>query len=143
MPMTKRNTLLGWICCSLMALATRIPSSGAFVVPLQGISRGTIMYPTSTRQYLFDFFKPEDKEGKTKKLPAPDTTTLPPTTESTSSEDPVDKIFSFFFGEKEENPMGMKRFGRGAQLSPRRHGTMFFLSSGLTYVLAVVLSDIQ
>ena len=29
------------------------------------------------------------------------------------SDDPVDKIFSFFFGQKEEAPMGMKRFGRG------------------------------
>ena len=29
------------------------------------------------------------------------------------SDDPVDKIFSFFFGKKEEAPMGMKRFGRG------------------------------
>jgi hypothetical protein len=28
------------------------------------------------------------------------------------SDDPVDKIFSFFFGKKEESPMGMKRFGR-------------------------------
>jgi hypothetical protein len=29
------------------------------------------------------------------------------------SDDPVDKMFSLFFGKKEEAPMGMKRFGRG------------------------------
>ena len=28
------------------------------------------------------------------------------------SDDPVDKIFSVFFGKKEDEPMGMKRFGR-------------------------------
>lgn len=103
--------------CSLVALVATVPLSCAFV-PLQHISRGPIMYPTSTRQFLFDFFKPEDKEGKTT-IPAPDTTT------ESISEDPVDKIFSFFFGEKEENPMGMKRFGRGAHLCWQRSGPMY------------------
>lgn len=28
-----------------------------------------------------------------------------------ADDDPVEKIFNFFFGEKEENPMGLARFG--------------------------------
>lgn len=75
---------------------------------------GPTMRSKTTQQYLFDFWKPDDKEGKTtvKPEPANDSSNTP--AESTS-DDPVDKIFSFFFGAKEENPMGMKRFGRGAQ----------------------------
>jgi hypothetical protein len=81
-------------------------------VPLHHTVRGQIMRSKTTQQYLFDFLKPDDKEGKTavKREPANNSNA-----QESTSDDPVDKIFSFFFGAKEENPMGMKRFGRGAQ----------------------------
>lgn len=56
---------------------------------------------------MFDFLKPKqepepEEAEKAKEEPAP----------ADFSDDPVDKIFGFFFGAKEEEPMGMKRFGR-------------------------------
>jgi hypothetical protein len=61
-----------------------------------------------SRQNMFDFLKQDDKEEKlAKEMEVEDDTTRD------FSDDPVDKIFSFFFGEKEESPMGMKRFGMG------------------------------
>lgn len=62
-----------------------------------------------SRQNLFDFLKQDDKEGKSEG----ESKTADDKEEASYSDDPVDKIFSFFFGEKEESPMGMKRFGRG------------------------------
>jgi hypothetical protein len=55
---------------------------------------------------MFDFLKgyKDDKEPK-----QTEKETIPPPSDN---EDPVEKIFGFFFGQKEEAPMGMKRFGR-------------------------------
>jgi hypothetical protein len=69
---------------------------------------------TSTTLYLGDFFnnigKPEKAKG------------AGPAVEETKDEeeddnyydedDPIEKIFGFFFGKKEKNPMGMQRFGQ-------------------------------
>jgi hypothetical protein len=71
------------------------------------ILRGTSSSSTTSLS-MFDFLKPKEEEKSNKKNaeseePPPD-----------FSDDPVDKIFGFFFGQKEESPMGMKRFGRGA-----------------------------
>ena len=60
---------------------------------------------------MFDFLKPKE---------SPEEEENPIVNEEKqeySSEDPVEKIFGFFFGEKEEEPMGMKRFGRGVYAS--------------------------
>jgi len=67
----------------------------------------TMMTTTTTRRNLFDFLKPNEPEDKPASKEEADKGSQAP------SDDPVDKIFSFFFGEKEETPMGMKRFGRG------------------------------
>lgn len=80
---------------------------------------------TTSRRYLFDFLKPNDPDEKSKSKENTEDTS------PTSSDDPVDKIFSFFFGEKEETPMGMKRFGMGESkavvsfLSSRNHAGWF------------------
>jgi len=60
---------------------------------------------TSSRLHLFDFLKPQEGDEDGKEEDASDVAPV--------SDDPVDKIFGFFFGTKEEEPMGMKRFGRG------------------------------
>jgi hypothetical protein len=86
--------------------------SCAFLPLHNAVLGGPIMRSKTTQQYLFDFLKPDDKEGKTAVKPEPANDS---NAQESTSDDPVDKIFSFFFGAKEENPMGMKRFGRGAQ----------------------------
>jgi hypothetical protein len=54
---------------------------------------------------MFDFLKPKEPEKSEEE---------PKENEAVDfSDDPVDKIFGFFFGAKEAEPMGMKRFGRG------------------------------
>jgi hypothetical protein len=63
---------------------------------------------TTTTRCMFDFLKPKDPE-KAKEEPKEEEAV-------DFSDDPVDKIFGFFFGAKEAEPMGMKRFGRGAWL---------------------------
>mmetsp|Transcript_29295 Transcript_29295/g.49927 ORF Transcript_29295/g.49927 Transcript_29295/m.49927 type:complete len:332 (-) Transcript_29295:160-1155(-) len=76
---------------------------------------GNIQQPqqqqTSTTLYLGDFFNFGKKEEQ-------ETTTTPPTPEEEAAqtgyvddEDPIEKIFGIFFGKKEAEPMGMKRFG--------------------------------
>jgi hypothetical protein len=66
---------------------------------------------------MFDFLKPKEggkESGMKSREPE----------EDNFSDDPVDKIFGFFFGKKEETPMGMKRFGRGASTANwKMHGT--------------------
>ena len=53
---------------------------------------------------MFDFLKPKEEEEEDAAAPEEPAQDF--------SDDPVDKIFGFFFGAKEEAPMGMKRFGR-------------------------------
>ena len=70
---------------------------------------------TSTVQYMFDFLKSKDQETNSNN--DEESSSQAAITEEEAevddfSDDPVDKIFSFFFGKKEESPMGMKRFGR-------------------------------
>jgi hypothetical protein len=57
---------------------------------------------SSTARYFFDFLKPKEPQQEK------EAESEPP-----EFEDPAEKLFSFFFGAKEEEPMGMKRFGRG------------------------------
>lgn len=65
-----------------------------------------------TRLYFFNFDKKDsdstEEEKEETKAPAQEEVE----TEIYSDDDPVEKIFNFFFGKKEEEPMGMKRFGR-------------------------------
>ena len=60
---------------------------------------------SSSHIYLFDFLKPKEDDQSEEEAAAEDPA-------EDFSDDPIDKIFGFFFGEKEESPMGMKRFGR-------------------------------
>jgi len=58
---------------------------------------------------MFDFFKKKDEDIAQS---IEETVPVEEEQENDFSDDPVDKIFSVFFGKKEESPMGMKRFGR-------------------------------
>lgn len=74
-----------------------------------GINSGSIQQ-TSTTLHLGDFFN----FGKAKE-PEPETTTPEEEAAQTGyvdDEDPIEKVFGFFFGKKEAEPMGMKRFGQ-------------------------------
>ena len=66
----------------------------------------------ATQRSLFDLFKQDDPEKPQKEE---EVVAESMKEEKDFSDDPVDKIFSFFFGEKEEAPMGMKRFGQGEE----------------------------
>mmetsp|Transcript_12033 Transcript_12033/g.25448 ORF Transcript_12033/g.25448 Transcript_12033/m.25448 type:complete len:294 (-) Transcript_12033:89-970(-) len=70
---------------------------------------------TSTSRHMFDFFKNKDQESTTTPNDAnSDEARVQQSQEEEEndfSDDPIDKIFSVFFGKKEESPMGMKRFG--------------------------------
>lgn len=65
---------------------------------------------------MFDFLKSKEQESES--LPSSsiglddESPRAEVKTEDDFSDDPVDKIFSLFFGKKEESPMGLKRFGR-------------------------------
>jgi TLD len=54
---------------------------------------------------MFNFFGNENKKPESKEEPIKTAST------SGDDEDPVEKIFSFFFGKPEAEPMGLKRFG--------------------------------
>jgi hypothetical protein len=72
---------------------------------------------TSTTLLMFDFLKPKEDESVMKNRESEDISEQQQQQqqeEGNFSDDPVDKIFGFFFGQKEDAPMGMKRFGRGA-----------------------------
>jgi hypothetical protein len=93
--------LLAWIVISS-------PSSNAFLqtsTTRSKISRGYAS--TTTSRYFFDFLKQNEAEKPPEEKPEQEE-------EQQGSDDPVDKIFGFFFGQKEEAPMGMKRIGSGA-----------------------------
>ncbi|KAL3939897.1 MAG: hypothetical protein SGBAC_005471, partial [Bacillariaceae sp.] len=57
---------------------------------------------------MFDFLKSKD-EDKAEEVVVEEAEAEEPAADF--SDDPIDKIFGFFFGAKEEAPMGMKRFG--------------------------------
>lgn len=60
---------------------------------------------STTQLHFFNFGKPEKK----KEVPEPVEEKKP---EPEEDLDPVEKLFSFFFGKPEEEPLGLKRFGR-------------------------------
>lgn len=66
---------------------------------------------TSTTLYLGDFFNfNKPKEEETPPPPTPEEEAAQ--TGYVDNEDPIEKIFGVFFGKKEAEPMGMKRFGQ-------------------------------
>ena len=68
---------------------------------------------------FFNFDKKDDDEEKSKEETNNDTEKVSQKSEYVD-EDPVEKIFNFFFGEKEENPMGLSRFGSEERISTYR-----------------------
>ena len=103
----------------LSFLASLLCSSSAFIVK-QHLTPQACSWlgvrPTSSL-FLFDFLKQqqqqEDGPEKSNKLESPPAQS----NDAEESDDPVDKIFGFFFGKKEEAPLGLKRFGQGMCLA--------------------------
>ncbi|VEU41296.1 unnamed protein product [Pseudo-nitzschia multistriata] len=92
----------GFIAAVFLSGAGSLRHASAFVGP-------THRPVAATPRHMFDFFKKDDPE------PSPDPSGASPSEDEEPddfSDDPVDKIFSVFFGKKEATPMGMKRFGR-------------------------------
>lgn len=104
----KRSAMSKLMLLSLLLVLANVlafaPTSRQGV--LLGQSSRTTIATATTQLHMFDFLKPKEPEE-------PEPETVPEETTASGSDDPIDKIFSFFFGEKEENPMGMKRFGQG------------------------------
>ena len=89
-------------CCTGYNASTKIQVE-AFVTPSSKTVQG---HRQSTQLHIGGFFNFNKKE------PNPD----PESEENEASEgysddDPVEKLFNVFFGKKEENPMGLSRFG--------------------------------
>ena len=71
---------------------------------------------TTTARYMFDFLKNKKDQEESSIAAAADVEEEEEVERSgnnneLSDEDPIEKIFGFFFGDKEDEPMGMKRFG--------------------------------
>jgi hypothetical protein len=99
------------VCTYALLANSLVPSSTTKCGPKFRTTRLS-KYPSTTSISMFDFFK-----GKTGDSPSPKKESESvETSVDDFSDDPVDKIFSFFFGQKEESPMGLKRFGRGAYI---------------------------
>jgi len=101
---------------TLLPYANALQSSPLIVTT----TSNNLHQPSSSRLYLGDFFNfggdNKDKQKKTSNTAAPQEVEQeePPQTAATTdgaydADDPVEKIFSFFFGEREAAPMGMKR----------------------------------
>jgi hypothetical protein len=97
MPMV--NTKSTGICC-LLALTT---NSQAFQTP-QSVRKDTLTIRNLNNLFKFNKAEPDKNEPEIKEEFQDG---------AYDSDDPVEKIFSFFFGKREESPMGMARFGSG------------------------------
>jgi len=86
---------------SLLGLGLVIDTCQAFLITQNNLQRQR--YPSS--QLHFFNFGPKKEDPPPPKEPAP-------TTEPEEELDPVEKLFSFFFGKPEESPLGLKRFGK-------------------------------
>lgn len=99
--------IFSWI---FLSLATIIQHADAFQSsPIKTI----VTEPSSlSRLYLGDFFNfgIDDKKNVAESTPKVEEEPTPsPQDGAYDADDPVEKIFSFFFGEREAEPMGMKR----------------------------------
>ena len=78
------------------------------------LSTATTSATSSSKLFMIGDFFNFDKKGQKKdddaKIVEEEETTSQKSNEIVD-EDPVEKMFNFFFGEKEEKPMGLARFG--------------------------------
>lgn len=93
------------LCALAVALALSAPQSHAFMntSPL----KSTVSSKTSSQRYLNNFFNFDKKEEVVEEAEEDKFQDA-----AYDDDDPVEKIFGFFFGKREEEPMGMKRFGK-------------------------------
>jgi hypothetical protein len=96
-----------WAKLAALAGALALSTCHAFLPPPDAGSRCGVARKSSSRRYFFNLFGPPQEEEQKSA----------PTVESSSTEpkdepDLVEKIFGVFFGEKEDTPFGLKRFGQ-------------------------------
>jgi len=104
---TSTKKVAGIGCIAVLLFVGTIQHVTGFAIH----GRQTASASASTARYMFDFFKDNNKDQDSSSSSAQQQS-QEETDENDFSDDPVDKIFSAFFGKKEEAPMGMKRFGR-------------------------------
>lgn len=100
---TNKHALAVFI--AVLSVVGNIQHATGFLAPTQQTTT------TLTARSMFDFFKDDKDQGSS----SPQAQQSEEETEAQAndfSDDPVDKIFSVFFGKKEAEPMGMKRFGQ-------------------------------
>ena len=102
--------------CRYLALLCSITATNAFVTPSARTIQQTAGASVSTTQLHFFNFgkKPEEKEEVVETPKEEKQASVPE-----EDQDPIEKIFSFFFGKPEEEPFGLKRFG--AQRFPEQY----------------------
>lgn len=97
------NVLAGYIY--VLSFVGNIQHATGFSIPM----KQTASAPTA--RYMFDFFKDKNNQESASSVPQESEDEIKDK-DNDFSDDPIDKIFSVFFGKKEESPMGMKRIGR-------------------------------
>ncbi len=102
-------------CTSTMysALAFTAPTSPIRSLQFTIAESSLSLHRPATKLHLGDFFN--SNKGDSSKDTASSTPTVEdsePGNQRFDDDDPVEKLFGFFFGKKEEAPMGMARFGK-------------------------------
>lgn len=99
---------------TVLVLLFLVGASQAFVTPSFTSPNTCTSKTTTTQRYFFDFGnKNKDKEAEVEEEPVAEAkeAAAPGAGGDYYEDDPVEKIFNFFFGAKEAEPMGLKRFG--------------------------------
>lgn len=103
-------------------LCFTIPFSSSFFVPSTTIQRPKETYQRKRMElYFFNIFGNDNKNDNNNKIISEQQSSKTKTTKPKDDDkkqqqiddqkDPVEKLFSFFFGEPEQEPFGLKRFG--------------------------------
>lgn len=93
-------------CNSLLLLFFSVTTTNAFVTP-SARSQPTNAVTSTTQIHFFNFGKkPEEKEELVEDTSKQDNEKV-----EEEDQDPIEKLFTFFFGKPEEEPFGLKRFG--------------------------------
>jgi len=100
-----RNAPISFVLCFIAAGRAQ-----AFMASYQQ-SVLTSSFRSTTKQYFFDFGKKKE-ESKVLEVPTPTDASTTGAGDEYYEDDIVEKIFGFFFGKKEAEPLGLKRFGR-------------------------------
>ena len=122
-------TQLTFLCNAFVnqPTAMRCPANASPTVASANTNNGAT---TTTKLYFFDFLKQDE--------PAKDESKEEESKEEPEFDEPADKIFNFFFGAKEEEPM-VRTYSVGNELSFRGLEFLSYLSCFLFVALVITL----